>query len=1552
MRDRNIQAGASVRPGQRWTTLSLATAAVSVAPWAAAQQEISFGDFELFDFDTFANETRYGWTSGDSLVADIDLNTRVGAIVGRKDQRISPAVKAFGVTVIPEIRADTRSGARLTSSLDARAGVQLNAGVTVGGDGFDATLQAGPTLTVPGPVETGQFFQLRGGSGIGASSTFDPGLPKFDAGLDVILEGNFQNKFEYGLFPLAGYTVGEFGLDFDFNFNLFDFEFDLNLPELSSINFPDLPSFEIPDSQDDNTLLRQKIPPSNPALSIAEVAIDNPLASISTDTELTADGRLTTSTSGSIARAGLDIDGVVSALATGVSFTGTEVKIGPGKLAYDIIDVKYGLELGIEYDTEVDPFINATLTFKDELGNPTSVLMKNDDGTTTEVMSYTGRWDELPEFSLLSREDVTVDVDFTDIEAIFTHGAALTLSDYMELQALKASASVAPGVKIVDIGPAYYQKFPLAGELAAFPVFDDSFSLGSLDILDGLWDGSFVIEAAPAVEMALDSPTAELTLADLRQIDSGTQPASLADAILVIGDYTVGDLTRQDVAPVSYTDAGSFDEFVLTTSYIDSPIPVVRQATATVRQAGLSEVTSVDAFVVVEGSSYRLDDGASRRFSLDAIANDGVIEGDGYLEFAARAATLTIEGDGYLRFDNHPGKIHADTLIHGEGHTLEFGAFAESNLVQTGFDLEDWPEIPAGALPDPVLGQQLNGSSDYTLGKTTLVSEHTFDVNSLDNSGTIVFNGSDFDLALTDLFNRVPGTIRVEGDTSVSINNAGGATDQERNSGLIEAVGTDAYLDVRYTSIRGVVETDPDTGVESIAQGRVVARDGSLVQFTGASAALREQSVEASDGGTVTFDGLVQMLNDTRLYTDSTGTINLNGGLEVFVIDGFDLVNEGTLNVNSNVDLRPATSDNGTRDDPSGNPAPIFPIGLTNTGTINVSPSGQLNVGAVLRDFSNNGAALVGGTWNLLGNDGAFSNLDSTSSASLGITILGVENEDEVFFDILGGVTEFDTTLKNNAADVRINGVASFEYFNTVEVNQGSFTISGGHQFVTVDGYTNSGGTTVVETGADLLVRGALKVLGGSVSVDATSGLSAETQTEVIDEEGTLRDVTVEVIGGTLSIADAAVLIAPPTVISNGPDIDPDGKGPLPPVPAPAIVRTAALTDRPDLEAGVNYVGLNAGQVWIVSEQVVIDPDTEAETVVPATIDLGSTVIERNDGEITISGASASFDAAEGMRYNHGKLTLEGGFVFDTREQDFRNAAGATLRLSGSEFVVTGETGEFRNDGELVMDGDSYLFADQFTNGAGASLQLDGVLEAGLVVNAAGASIMGSGAISGSIQNDGLLDLGSSPGLIESFGDYTQGAAAMARFEIAGNEAGVSYDQLAVSGAVGLGGDVELALLDGYTPTLGDVFVLIDGDSDEDGDELLTGRFASISGVVIDDFLSFAVRYDAETADVVAEVALRADYNLDGVVDTSDLAILASGFGQSGQLWSQGDATGDGLVDTSDLASLASAFGRTSASVPLISPTDPAALAAVPEPGVLALLGGAGLLWVRRREHG
>lgn len=1515
-----------------WSTRSLILSLSCVgAGSAAAQQSVSFGEQELFDFSTFAPETRYGWSSGDALVAPLDFNARIGGITGKRNQQITPAVRAWGVTIIPEVRADTRSGARLTSSLQGEAGVELTAGLTVGGDGFAAAIEAGPTVRTPAPLLAGQYFTLQGSTNVGASSTFDPGLPRLDAGMGVVLNGNFHNKFEYGLFPVAGYQVGEFGFDFDLDFDLFDLNLDLNLPKLPSINIPDFPDFSIPASEEDNTLFRQKIPPSNPALNLAELALDNPFETISTDARITDDGRATYNAKGSIFRAGLDLDGIATAVTTGVSFTGTEVKIGPGKIGYDVIDVKYGLELGVEYDSEVDPLLNATLTFDK------AVVKKNQDGTTEVITAdtpYQVRWDELPELALLTREDVNVDVDFTDIEAIFTHTGALTLSDYMELQAIRAKVAVAPGVNLVDIGPAYYQKFPLAGELAAFEVFSSQFSLGSVSLLDGLWDGAFTIEAKPIKEVYLDSATADFdVLSELTELSTGTDPTTFSDKTLVIGTASGPVEGLPDLTPVDYVDTINEVSVTVNGHYWDGFI--LRQYERTSDAPDVTTKTVLDGLVVPEGSKYTLESGAIRRFDLNFVNNDGQITGEGALSFESTNGILTFSGDGEVVF-NSPGRIDATTVTNAEGHTIAFNGFFVSDRV-TPLDRVPNENWASGPFANP------SAYNPYVFG-TSLRFNHQIAVGTFNNFGTLAFSGNNtgWNYSVDRFDNFETGRVELFDGADLTISEAGTSFGALYNTGTFFATGTDTNLFIAYGGVR---PQDFDG-----SRGAFIAENNAKIVFTSGFLTTVGQNFEAKAGGEIVFQGSTNTSGNNEFLIQEGGTIRFASNLTNKDTEGLNIINHGTLEVDGGiVSLRPKPDI--LFDSPP--PTLVFKD-LVNTGTINVRNGGEFEVDAIIDNFANDGATLAGGTWNAIGeNTSAFSNLGTGSNtvSEIDFRVLDVAPADEFLFEVYTDLSSFDTALKTNDANVTLSGRAIFPYFNTVEKNTGSFVISGGHQFTTATGYNNEGGTTTVQKGGDLFVQGSLKVHGGSVTVDAASTLTALTQTEPIDEAETeFRDVTVEVIGGELSIANTASLPGTPMFS------DRSEEGLFPPF---------------------DNVLLNAGQVWIVRELVEIDDTTEEETVTAASIDLGVAAIERNNGTIVIDGASASFDAAERMRYNHGSLTLQNGFEFDTLVNDFRNANGADMTLQGATFRVTGADGSFRNDGALVMDGDSYLSANQFINGTGASVQLDGVIDATQVTINAGSTITGAGSITGSILNNGTLDLGNSPGIIESFGGYTQGSSAELAVEVLGYEAGEAFDQLIVrqldaiegepappqtdvqlDGALAIDFDLpfeqnfEWILIDhqGDSPItgsfeLGNIFTtgLVESEPTSE-----TGLLNQPDDVYLGDLERFGIYLTYEGGDgndlsVYTLSTVLGDANLDGSVDGLDVDALAQNFGGEGNRLA-GDFNGDGLVNGLDVDVLAQNFGAgPEAGIAALN-------AAVPEPTSLALLGLGGLaLGCRRR---
>ena len=113
---------------------------------------------------------------------------------------------------------------------------------------------------------------------------------------------------------------------------------------------------------------------------------------------------------------------------------------------------------------------------------------------------------------------------------------------------------------------------------------------------------------------------------------------------------------------------------------------------------------------------------------------------------------------------------------------------------------------------------------------------------------------------------------------------------------------------------------------------------------------------------------------------------------------------------------------------------------------------------------------------------------------------------------------------------------------------------------------------------------------------------------------------------------------------------------------------------------------------------------------------------------------------------------------------------------------------------------------------------------------------------------------------------------------------------------------------------------------------------------------------------LMSRLLLAGDANLDGVVNSKDLVVLAQNYNKAGTWWEQGDFNHDGVVDALDLQMLASNYGLGT----LLDGSPAIALSAasfatdwalaqteIPEPGTLSLLtlaAGSMLLGRRRRR--
>ncbi len=333
----------------------------------------------------------------------------VGGLVGGPNTTIIPEVRIFGVTIIPRVSADTRTGAKLTATAHGRVGLELEAGYDLGGCAAAAEMSLKSCLDVPDQVRVGRFFQPVGSAEVTNYANFNMNLPSFQASAGVVCNVGLDGQFEYGLFPFVPYDIAPFGWDLDWEWDLFDFDMDLNLPDWPSLGLPGIPDFSLPAAGGDD-LLRIKLPPKNPTMSFGEIQLVNP-AKGTVITSGIQDRSLVYKADGDLLRCGIDIDGIASWALTGVSFTGTTLDIGVGSLTYDLIDVKYGPELGYEYEMKITPYMQVELAFD------RPVLVRHEDGSVETVTALSGAWHDLPELALVDGQPVGVDVEFTGLAA-------------------------------------------------------------------------------------------------------------------------------------------------------------------------------------------------------------------------------------------------------------------------------------------------------------------------------------------------------------------------------------------------------------------------------------------------------------------------------------------------------------------------------------------------------------------------------------------------------------------------------------------------------------------------------------------------------------------------------------------------------------------------------------------------------------------------------------------------------------------------------------------------------------------------------------------------------------------------------------------------------------------------------------------------------------------------------------------------------------------------------------------------------------------------------
>ncbi|MEO0475554.1 MAG: hypothetical protein AAF085_06240 [Planctomycetota bacterium] len=964
-------------------------AALAVPAAGQATQTFSFDSAITFqDIGRVGDPDRWQYDLG----FDWDEDFSVGGIIGKKDAVIVPEVSFAGETIIPEVTADTRTGARFSGNISGDTGLIFYADYNASGLESGTPFSFNPTLDLPGQVRSGEFVSLTSSSGLVAGQNFNTSaidLPSFEAGMDFYFNLALQSKFEAGLFPF-GYTSTNFNPDpVNVDQSLLKFEFDLD-PDSNPASAGGIPPtftmfeglpFEYQSEflDDSASVLNKQIsvdigvkdqPGVTQRLDIGEVQIVNPFGADSsivggTETNLklgtdVSDSRIQYTAESALLRLGLDLDGIAAYLGTGQSFTRIdESEEGLYSLVGDFIDLKYGPEIGYRETVDINPELQVNLTFDQ------TVALK--DGSSLSLAdTWTGSWDSLPEIALLGLTDVEVEVDFQSVVGEQSKRGVFYLTDYLEFTLLELEEISLLDEFELSLDPVYRGRTSLLGSLLGefeLEVVNQTEAIQSFAIdAAEIGDTSFTLQAAPTelvfIERYRAGDTRSILLSNPGEwsaLDQGTNPTSLVGTTLFIG-YDPNDRSPNnspfDLAAATVTDFGG-----------------------DIAAGGVT--ISADALILPNGSS--LTTNGDRVWDVARVVNDGTItaSNDDYLQFGDfNTAVLQIVGDGRIQAFGGELSFQNSIVLHGPGHEI---------LIID--NQEDW---------------------NFDSGPLHFVSQFV-------NAGRVIYLNS-------------------EDNTTAAITNEA--------TGLIYATGTQALVEYFNGDITNLGEIGAENGAEirlgantAVNELRAPGGTGRFFAFGGGRIDFDDQTelgdrnntdptlassfyFEVGSGSEISFDDYIYQATGTgtertQFVVEAGGTLRLNGIRFPDVAEGpfdvpesaysdfIDIENEGTIIIESGRNFLFFDPP-----DPSSSPPievpirpEVTPLNLTNTGEIIIQNNAVFGFEVEITDYSDGvGATLNGGTWTVVGANGTFSNLtnpqpfldDATPSSNVALLDISV----------------------------------------------------------------------------------------------------------------------------------------------------------------------------------------------------------------------------------------------------------------------------------------------------------------------------------------------------------------------------------------------------------------------------------------------------------------------------------------------------------------------------------------------------------------------------------
>jgi hypothetical protein len=212
-------------------------------------------------------------------------------------------------------------------------------------------------------------------------------------------------------------------------------------------------------------------------------------------------------------------------------------------------------------------------------------------------------------------------------------------------------------------------------------------------------------------------------------------------------------------------------------------------------------------------------------------------------------------------------------------------------------------------------------------------------------------------------------------------------------------------------------------------------------------------------------------------------------------------------------------------------------------------------------------------------------------------------------------------------------------------------------------------------------------------------------------------------------------------------------------------------------------------------------------------------------------------------------LTVNGGTV------NANTIVNVGLVKSTNSTLTT--TGGLANNTDLILN--DTTIEGTVDNFGGSTVRVLGTVDFNGLVSGSG-NFFGPG----TANFNGGMALGASPAEVSFEGNVVLGASNTLFAELGGIVPGDEFDSIDIAGTATLAGALDISLLGGFTPSLGDTFDIITALGG------VTGTFDSTLLPDLGSLLAMDVLYDTNNVALVVAPALPGDFDLNGKVDGFD----------------------------------------------------------------------------------